>query len=863
VADSNFLAKLGARFAKPVKPRRWASPLQMAHDLEGLTLPAHQRFIDERLVAMADGSCEKLCVSLPPQHGKHLGVDEVVPTPFGWTTIGAIRVGDKVFDENGRVCTVTALFARKEAELWAVEFDDGTRVITDDEHQWQTITWKEGRRLSDRRRKTTGEPNVDWPEDWATTPWLSANRTTADMAATLGDKHLLPLHRGLDLDPATLPVDPWLLGYWLGNGTAVSGGITTGGWGEHQDCAFVLGQVRRAGYDAKPNIDEERHRGTMTPYGLVKDLRAAGVLSNKHVPAVYLRASQAQRLALLAGLLDSDGTINEGVNGTCSAVDFAVQDTALAFGVVELVRSLGAKPSMVERPAKLNGRETGKTVYRVTFTPPFQPFTLPRKAAKWKPPASKGRERVTRYVRSVRPLGVRGTVRCIAVDSPSRCFLVGEAMVPTHNSTITTLWLVLWLLDTDPDLRIVIISYNETYAASWGREAKRIIDKHQETLGWSVAPDSKANALWRVKGHQGGAMYIGVGGGLGGWTVNWVINDDWVKNHEDGFNIETHEKNWTFHQSTVEQRIQHGVKEIVNMTRWSEADLVGKVTSHAPDEWEVVALPAIAEDDDPLGRPVGQGLWLEKNPQSWYDKKKASLSAFIWAGLYQQRPSPEGGGILKKAHFRYFSEVNAFQTSDGMARWQLSTGEYVDPAACTRFGTADTASSTRTSADWTVVGAWAVTPAGDLLLFDVARTRVEEDDLPGLLSQFMFRNKLPWLGVEATFATSDLAYQMGRMGVRFHALKADQDKLQRALPLRTRLEQHRLHFLAGASWLADLEHEFLSFTGKSGGGHDDIVDMCAYASRHLDTSAGALGQGSSRARKKKRTAAQWRAVGSG
>jgi phage terminase large subunit-like protein len=440
---------------------------------------------------------------------------------------------------------------------------------------------------------------------------------------------------------------------------------------------------------------------------------------------------------------------------------------------------------------------------------------------------------------------------------------------PQHGkSYLTTLWYPLWLLDTDPELRIVVISYNETFASSWGREAKRIIDKHADVLGWSVSQDSKANALWRVKGHGGGCMYIGVGGGLSGWTVHRVINDDWIKNHEDGFNAEIHEKNWTFHQSTVEQRLQHGVKEVCTMTRWSEGDIIGKLVAHAPDEWEVINLPAKAEEGDVLGRPVGEGLWLEKNPQEWYDKKEASLSAFIWAALWQQRPAPEGGGILKKKFFRYFTSIDPQETSDRRDRWLLDNGTYIDPETCTRFATADTAASTRTSADWTSVGAWAVTPMGDLLLFDLERARLEEDDLSGMLTRFMARNRVPWIGVEANFATSTMAYQLGLMGVRFHALVADADKLTRALPLRTRLEQRRLHFLAGAAWLPELEKEFMVFTGKGTGkgtgGHDDIVDMCAYASRHLDTSsAGQMGLGMpGRAQRRRRSGSDWRSVSS-
>lgn len=432
---------------------------------------------------------------------------------------------------------------------------------------------------------------------------------------------------------------------------------------------------------------------------------------------------------------------------------------------------------------------------------------------------------------------------------------------PQHGKSLdVSIWFPIWLLHTNPELRIAIVSYNEHYAMNnLGVPTRDLIRKHKDDLGFVISRDNDSKSLFRIANHGGGIMYLGVGGGLGGWSLDYLIIDDLIKNHEDGFNPEAHERNWLWHQAVAKQRLQHGVKEVIAMTRWSELDIIGKVTQAEPKRWRVIALPAKAEDDDPLGRARGEGLWLTKNPQSWYDEEEKSTPPFIWAGLYQQRPAPEEGGIFKKAHFRYFNVIDGSETQDGRERWLLSTGEIVDLDACTRFGMADTATSTKTSADWTAVGAFAVTPMGDLLVYDMIRVRVDEEGLAQTLLQFRMRARLPWIGVESNFSTTGLALQLGTMapGV-FRTIAADADKLTRALPLRTRLEMHRIHFLAGQSWLPLLEHEMLTFTGQSTGTHDDMVDVLAYAARHLDTTAA----GSLRARHKKvRKIQTWRQVG--
>ena len=166
-------------------------------------------------------------------------------------------------------------------------------------------------------------------------------------------------------------------------------------------------------------------------------LRSLGLFGNKHIPTSYLRASEAQRRALLAGLLDTDGCVS--ANG---GINFDSTNDRLARDVRELALSLGYRATLITKRATLNGRDCGPA-YRVSFTTSDDVFRLERKRELLRQRSSRHNPERTRfrYVVDVRPVPSR-PVRCITVDSPSHLFLAGEAMVPTHNTMTANVILV-------------------------------------------------------------------------------------------------------------------------------------------------------------------------------------------------------------------------------------------------------------------------------------------------------------------------------------------------------------------------------------------------------------------------------------
>jgi deoxycytidine triphosphate deaminase len=358
--------------------------------------------------------------------GKALAVDTPIPTPGGWRTMGDLQVGDHVFDESGRpILVVSATEVMTDRDCAEVVFSDRESVIADLGHLWVSTS------KADRKR---GRPG--------------AVRTTAEIATELRirgewNHHVQLVAAPVQYPDQDLPIDPYVLGIWLGDGTSTKAEVTVG-TGDEQ----VLREIERAGYAVWPASSPRAFRiGGLCPErrgrqrdeagrycadgSLSSTLRAMSLLGDKHVPAAYLVAGPEQRLALLQGLMDSDGYIDD--IGRCEFVNTIER---LADAVMELAASLGLRPVKRKKQTSLYGMDCGPA-YQVKFTPHISVFRLERKARRLK----SGRFHSHRAIIDVRRVASR-PVRCIQVASPSGMFLVGRTFLPTHNSSLGRLGLL-------------------------------------------------------------------------------------------------------------------------------------------------------------------------------------------------------------------------------------------------------------------------------------------------------------------------------------------------------------------------------------------------------------------------------------
>lgn len=382
-----------------------------------------------------------LCVvGARPSVGKALALDTPIPTPAGWSTMGEVRVGDLVFGADGRPTRVVAATEVMNARpCYAVEFSDGETIIADAQHQWLTET-RASRRAATPPGGYTFKRSSPFSRDQRHVTERSSVKTTEAIAASVRvgsdhrANHSIPVASPLDLPVANLPVDPYLLGYWLGDGHSVHSVISV----SDEDLSPLLDQVAAAGYHHRVHRDGTsawRVAISTSPIGrgsrdsMAGRLWSLGLKSNKHIPPQYLRASALQRRALLAGLLDSDGT----VSAESGRVAFAVTCQALAMDFLELARSLGYQATLRTKPVQ-GRREATSTCYTIGFLVDGAdvPFRLPRKAERVQ---GRGKKSARRYITEVRPVP-SVPVRCIEVAAEDHMYLAGRSMVATHNSIL-------------------------------------------------------------------------------------------------------------------------------------------------------------------------------------------------------------------------------------------------------------------------------------------------------------------------------------------------------------------------------------------------------------------------------------------
>lgn len=392
-------------------------------------------------------------------------------------------------------------------------------------------------------------------------------------------------------------------------------------------------------------------------------------------------------------------------------------------------------------------------------------------------------------------------------------------MPPRHGkSELTSKYFTAWFLGHNPDKHVILTSYEADFASSWGRKARNVLTEFgPELFNIEVASDSSAANSWGIEGHTGGMNTAGVGGPITGKGAHLLIIDDPVKNAEDANSKTMRDKAAEWYKSTAYTRLEPGGAVIIIQTRWHEDDLSGRLLKEEPDKWAVISFPAIAEEEDPLGRQPGEALSPRRYDVKALEEIKATLGAYWWNALYQQHPQPLEGAIFKRQHFKYCT------LSEGL--YDLGTKK-VKHNDCRIFQTCDPAASTKTTADYFVLSTWAVTPDHDLILVDVLRSRLEGPDQINLFKQSYARWKPAYQAVEAVGIGKTLYQMLVREGLPVRELRADSDKVTRALPAAARMEAGAIYFMAGAPWLADFEQELLSFPT---GPNDDQVDTLSYA----------------------------------
>lgn len=373
-----------------------------------------------------------------------------------------------------------------------------------------------------------------------------------------------------------------------------------------------------------------------------------------------------------------------------------------------------------------------------------------------------------------------------------------------------------WLL-AGASWNILAASHTTELARRWGRRVRNLIVEHSDALRITLAHDSQAAERWAL---TNGCEYsaAGVGMGIAGFRARLGIIDDPIRSRQDADSELIRDRIWDWYINDFRTRLVPGAAEILIQTRWHEDDLAGRALQHK--DWRVISLPALAEENDPLGRSFGEPLWDDDDYGYGQQLRDLSTStpARTWAALYQQRPAPEEGDFFK-------------------ADWLRPYDRAPDPATLMVYGGSDYA-VTDNGGDYTVHAVVGIDPENRMYLLDLWRGQKQGDVWIDALCDLV----LEWKPMEWAEETGQIKAALGpfldrRMRERkaytarrqFTTTKGN--KAVRAQSIRGRMALDGLYVPVRARWYEAFRSELLTFPS---GKHDDQVDAMGLIGQLLD-----------------------------
>lgn len=378
-------------------------------------------------------------VKIARQSGKALSLDTPILTPNGFVELVDIKVGDKIYGRDGKETNVSFITETMlDHDVYEIEFDNGEIIKADADHLW-TISNSEinRRKFKNKEITLTTVEMLDMFEKF--------------QKRSKPSSIFINSHECLEFDKQSTSIDPYLLGLWIGDGHSSSGRITC----HVDDYKFYSKELKKR----KIKISEFRldkrsaSTGYFTIYGLERLLKDNNLFNNKHIPDTYIFNSVKVRLDFLRGLMDSDGYMCK--RGSCC---FYQSDIDIVKKVRLLISTLGIKSTFNE---KIIDSKYKRHFYVRFISEKFEVFNLKRKLERQKlikyHPKNK---RI--YIKDIRKID-SVPVRCLQVDNKDHLFLCGETLIPTHNTTVATVYL-LWYALFHKDKVVAILANKETTA---------------------------------------------------------------------------------------------------------------------------------------------------------------------------------------------------------------------------------------------------------------------------------------------------------------------------------------------------------------------------------------------------------------
>ena len=407
--------------------------------------------------------------------GKGLVISTLAITPKGMVKFGDLKVGDEIIGSNGKPCNVIGVYPQGIKDLYKITFNDGYSITTDSSHLWTVSSNNSGENSKNRENRyitLSVEQMLDENLflEQKGTGWNEKKpyKFKTFYKQKNGDsKWQIPIVKPIEFENNDiLPIEPYLLGLSLGDGSF-----------KNKHISLTIHEDDFNEMFSKLNINETKsrincRRGSINVGSSLYDLKLEHTRSDtKFIPDIYKYSSIENRLAILQGLMDTDGHCMKSKNGEFNGTEYCTVSEKLADDVAEIVHSLGG---IVRKKSKIGSykKEDGtkvicKKAYRLNIKMPeeFNPFRLKRKADDYNPPK---KYKIGRYIKNIEPCGQGETV-CIAVDAPDKLYVTEHAIV-THNTTQS----IVAALESGAE-RILIVAPSST-KINWEREINVFCD---------------------------------------------------------------------------------------------------------------------------------------------------------------------------------------------------------------------------------------------------------------------------------------------------------------------------------------------------------------------------------------------------
>ncbi len=598
----------------------------------------------------------RLIISWPPRHGKPLAGHELVLLENGtYKRLDEIVVGDRVITHKGRGRKVTAVHEQGELEAIQITTTCGRDITAALDHPFLTNRFAE---------------NQGWVD--------AGDLKVKDQVYTPRDiqKNIKPSSNKI-----LTPSEARLLGYMIGDGSCTTGQLPRIAC---FDPVLDLSIVKHAKIafeeptlysDREDDTKKSNHRtwGLKGSTDFFKEMGIYGQNSHtKRVPEICFMQSPEIIAHICGAYFDADGCVNGHKRRKSVTFTYCSCNLLLLQDIQRLLLRLGIRSVLDSRwkDGGFNAYKGGSMEHKLEITRRMEvekfDLLIPLEGRKDQQKEDKLEEvygsqgcNYNLQKKSDRPeyidddikaLELVGKVecRCLTVEE-DETFLVNDIVV--HNSRLATIATPIWLLENFPHLDIILATYGADLSTEFGREVRDIMEKNRHILNTRIRPDVKS--VGHFKTTKGGSMLsVGLGGAITGKGADAFIIDDYIKTADEAGSRSVRDKHWEWFTGTAYHRLEPNASMIIIATRWHKDDLIGRIKKEFgvlsptnPGGWDIVEFRAIAEEDDPLGRPIGEPLFPERYGLTELADRKRTLGTFFFNAIFQQKPEDDASKL--------------------------------------------------------------------------------------------------------------------------------------------------------------------------------------------------------------------------